>query len=60
MSQIVMQKFKRRKNEQILFLHEAMLFDLLNLTLSHGKINDSFISGKRTKISNIKSGTGFL
>ena len=47
-----MQKFKRRQNEQILFLQEAISFDLLNLTLSYGKINGSFISGKQ--ISNIK------
>ena len=50
MSQIVMQKFKRR-----LFLHETTSFDLLNLTLSYDKINGYFISCKQTKVSNIKN-----
>ena len=50
-----MQKFKRRQNEQFLFLQKAISFDLLNLTLSQGEISDYYISGKRTKISNIKS-----
>ena len=50
-----MLKFKSRENEPILLLHETTLFDLLNLTLSYGKINGYFVSGKQTKISNIKS-----
>ena len=49
------QKFKKGQNEQILFLHEAISFDLLNLTLSYGKRNEYYKSGKHTKISNIKS-----
>ena len=50
-----MQKFKRRQNEQNLFLHETTSFDLLNLSLSFGKINGYFISCKQRKISNIKN-----
>ena len=50
-----MQKFKRGQNEQILFLHETTLFDLLNSTLSYSKMNGYLISGKQTNISNIKS-----
>ena len=50
-----MQKFKRRQNEQNLYLHETTSFDLLNLTLYFGKINGYFISCKQTKLSNIKS-----
>ena len=40
------------------FLHETTSFDLLNSTLSNhanSKMNGYLISGKQTKISNIKS-----
>ena len=49
-----MQKFKRRQNEQNLFLHEITSLDLLNLTLSFGKINGNSVSCKQTKLSNVK------
>ena len=49
-----LERFKRSQNEQILFLHKAISFDLLNLTLSYGKIKDYFTSGKQTKKSKIK------
>ena len=55
---LYLQKFKRLQNEQILFLHETTYFDLLNSTLSNhanSKMNGYLISGKQTKISNIKS-----
>ena len=40
-----------------LFLHEAISFDLLNLTLSYCKINGYFISGKKKNNTKIQRST---
>ena len=51
-----MQNFNRRQNEQIQFLHEAISFDLLNLTLSYGETKGYFISNKQKKYQTSKVG----
>ena len=55
MSQTVMQKFKRRHNERILFLHEITSFDLLNFTLYCGKINGYFVNKQKYQTSSRKN-----